>query len=70
MIKLEISLKSFDSEKDREQAASKSRQSSRLKPYALGVANRFASYCEAKLSVEGSQKCQTNLKKMLGKNTL
>jgi hypothetical protein len=70
MIKLEISLKSFDSEKDREKAASKSRQSSRLKPYALGVANRFASYCEAKLSVEGSQKCQTNLKKMLGKNTL
>jgi len=29
-IKLEISLKSFDSEKEKEQAASKSRQSSRL----------------------------------------
>jgi hypothetical protein len=66
LVKLEMSVRIFNSEEEKGKAASNAVQSNRRKPFVIGVANRYAAYCEekSKLAVENIA-TKTKVKEMM-----
>jgi putative hemolysin len=60
LVKLEMSVRIFNSEEEKGKAASNAVQSNRRKPFVIGVANHYAAYCEEKIKIRHRKYCNKN----------